>query len=176
MRDSTRKVVSGSRPGYPGRSLLGLSLFLLLAGPVAARVDLAGEWGAPVPAQTLEEQRGGFINAEGLKVSVGLESLVRINNELRSNVTVQLPNLTELAREGGTLGSQVEVVQNGPGNTLPSDLQNRISGLGTVIQNSLNDQVIQNLKSLNIEISGIRRANTSQIKSQITTQLVESLR
>jgi len=176
MRDVTRKVVSGSFPGYPGRSLLGLSLFLLLAGPVTARVDLAGEWGAPVPAQALEEQRGGFINANGLKVSVGLESLVRINDELRSNVQVQLPDLTRLAREGGTLGSQVEVIQNGPGNTLPSDLQDRLSGLGTVIQNSLNDQVIQNLKSMNIEISGLRGANTSQIKSRITTHMVESLR
>jgi hypothetical protein len=176
MREATRKVVSVSACGCPGRSLLGLGLFLLLSGQVAASGVLPGGWGGPVPEKILEKQRGGFINANGLKVSVGLESLVRINDELRSNVQVQLPDLTRLAREGGSLGSRVEIVQNGPGNTLPSDLQDRLSGLGTVIQNSLNDQVIQNLKSMNIEISGLRGANTSQIKSQITTHMVESLR
>lgn len=176
MRKEPSKGFVGPTAGCCGRGLLGLSLFVLLSGPVAVSAGPLAHWGSPLPAQTLEKQRGGFINAEGLKVSVGLESLVRINEELRSNVQVQLPDLTRLAREGGSLGSRVEIVQNGPGNTLPSDLQDRLSGLGTVIQNRLNDQVIQNLKSMNIEISGLRGANTSQIKSQITTHMVESLR
>ena len=124
----------------------------------------------------LAQQRGGFIDENGLKITVGLESLVRVNGELRSQLQVQLPDLAQLAKAGTTLNGQMAVVQNGTGNSLPADLGNQVSGLSTFIQNSLDDQVIQNLKSLNIEISGLQGVKRSQIKQRINNQLVESLR
>ena len=167
---------SGPMGGWKGAGLLAGALLWAGVGPAPAAQAPLESWGAALPEPVLAEQRGGFINAEGLKIAVGLESLVRINGELRSAMQVQLPDLRQLARGGHTLGSQLEVIQNGPGNALPGDFADQVSGLGTVIQNSLNDQVIQNLKSLNIEISGYRGLRNSQLKSRINSQIVESLR
>ena len=175
MRKTT--VAIRRRPAC-GRSLsgtLGLVLLAASAGPAGAAAPAA--WaGPPVPETVLAEQRGGFINAEGLKVSVGLESLVRINDERRSQLSVQLPDLSQVAKGTAELSSQLQVIQNGPGSTLSADAGDQLSGLGTVIQNTLDNQLIQNLKALNIEIGGLQSQRHSQIKSRINTQIVESLR
>jgi hypothetical protein len=154
--------------------LLGLASLGLTAGASAAPAPPG--WGQALPERVLAQQRGGFIDENGLKITVGLESLVRVNGELRSQLQVQLPDLAQLAKAGTTLNGQMAVVQNGTGNSLPADLGSQVSGLSTFIQNSLDDQVIQNLKSLNIEISGLQGLSRSQIKQRVNGQLVESLR
>jgi hypothetical protein len=153
-----------------------VTLLTLAAGPALAAEAPFARWGQALPDPALAEQRGGFINAEGLKVAVGLESLVRINDEVRSEVALQLPDLTELAKGTANIGARVQVIHNGRGNALPEGFADRMSGLGTVIQNSLDDQVIQNLKAMNIEISGVRSLRNGQLKARINSQIVESLR
>ena len=172
-----QKTIPDGPGGAAGRRWWSgvLAGILLLAG--AAPTGAAPAWGdEAIPDRELARMRGGFINAEGLKIDVGLESLVRVNGELRSAVDVQLPDLTELATGAGGLASQLEVIQNGPGNSLPGNLADQVSGLGTVIQNSLNDQVIQNLKSLNIDIRGYRGLGDAQLKGRIQSQIIDSLR
>ncbi len=106
---------------------------------------------------------------------MGLESLVRINGEPRTRSRVQVPDLSGL--EGGlSLDSQVQVVQNGPGSTLPADLTDGVSGIGAFIQNTLNDQTVQHLKSLNIDISGVEALRQAQLGDRLNSQLLDSLR
>jgi len=176
MRNSVKE--GGKCPGStrPAASLLGMTLLALTAAPALAAESPRAQWGNPLPEPVLAEQRGGFIDADGFKVSVGLDSLVRINDEVRSQVSLQLPDLSKLADGTANLANRIQVIQNGPGSSLPDGLADGLSGLGTVIQNTLDGQVIKNLKSLNIEIAGTRNLRSSQLKSRINSQIVESLR
>mgnify|MGYP006285043435 CR=1 FL=1 len=130
----------------------------------------------PVPRAVLAEQRGGLLNADGLKVTVGLESLVRINGNVESRDRIRVPDLSGDTAQRLFSGDRVQIVQNGPGNSLPADLADSISGMGTVIQNSLDNQTIQHLKALNIDISGLEGYREGQLGARVQTQILDSLR
>ena len=91
----------------------------------------------------------------GFKISLGIERSVLINNELVTSTMLQIPDLGALTGRGAgaaTLtGPQVSVVQNGPGNSVdPAVLQNvGPGGLLSIVQNSLNNQLIRGQTTIN---------------------------
>ena len=115
-----------------------------------------------VDSATLEAARGGFITADGLMVTLGLERLVSINGTVFERTEMQLGDIGKLARGEGTLSrdalGELRLIQNGDVRTMAGNAQNLLGG--TIIQNSLNDQTIRNQISINatVNTAGMLRA------------------
>jgi hypothetical protein len=115
-----------------------------------------------VDSATLEAARGGFITADGLMVTLGLERLVSINGTVVERTEMQLGDIGKLARGEGTISrdalGELRLIQNGDVRTMAGNAQNLLGG--TIIQNSLNDQTIRNQISINatVNTAGMLRA------------------
>lgn len=57
----------------------------------------------PLPDETLDRMRGGFVDLSGLKISFGLERHVWVNGELMQSLTVTVPDLLSLRK--GPIGA-----------------------------------------------------------------------
>ena len=115
-----------------------------------------------VDSAMLEEARGGFITADGLMVTLGLERLVSINGTVVERTEMQLGDIGKLARGEGAIArdalGELRLIQNGDVRTMAGNAQNLLGG--TIIQNSLNDQTIRNQISINatVNTAGMLRA------------------
>jgi len=119
--------------------------------------------------------RGGFIAEGGLKISLGIERSVFINNELVATTFLNVPDLATLSARGATptqlQGSPATLIQNGPGNSLgQSVLQSFGPGMLTIIQNSLDNQLIQGRTIINTTISGVGSLGLSDTISALNVQ------
>jgi hypothetical protein len=132
--------------------------FFAVAGwspPVASRGAIAA-WTA-VEDSRLEQTRGGFDFGGGLLASFGIERQIFINGALVTTTSLQIPDVSRLTAEQSaalatTVGS-TQWVQNGLGNRIDAAaLQG--SG-GTLIQNSLDNQQIQGLTTLNVGVNNL---------------------
>jgi len=145
---------------------LSLSLLLLpwaglaLAAPGPQPDAFVAE--KAVDADTLDAARGGFITADGLTVTLGLERLVTINGNVVERTELQLGDLGKLASGQGSVSSetlgQLRLIQNGEVRAISPDSTTLLGG--TVIQNSLNDQLIKSQTAINATVNsaGMLRA------------------
>lgn len=90
--------------------------------------------------EELSQQRGGFTLPNGMVVNISLERLIFLNGIETASSFIQFPI-------EGTL------IQSGGGN-LGQDLSGL--ALGSIIQNSLDDQVIRSINEVSIEISNLQ--------------------
>ena len=115
-----------------------------------------------VDSATLDRARGGFLTADGLVVTLGLERLVSVNGNVVERTQMQLGDIGKLARGEGTISreavGELRLIQNGDVRTMAGNAQNLLGG--TIIQNSLNDQTIRNQTSINatVNTAGMLRA------------------
>ncbi|GLQ46561.1 hypothetical protein GCM10007862_16120 [Dyella lipolytica] len=112
--------------------------------------------GFPVPLERLATIRGGFDLGNGLEVSFGIERAVYIDGNLVTYANVSVPDVAHITSQQAvalaSALSTVNVVQNGPGNTFdPSSLSQ--TSVATVIQNTLNNQTIRNITTLNVSVN-----------------------
>ena len=164
---------------FRNRVIAGLTsgLFSLTLAQVAgAGDDLVFSPKRAINMQRLDELRGGFITDGGLKISLGIERSVFINNELVATTILNVPDLAALSARGAApaqlQGSPTTLVQNGPGNSLgQSVLQSFNRGMLTVIQNSLDNQLIQGRTIINTTISGVGSLGLSETISALNVQL-----
>ena len=127
----------------------GPALTLLLAASPALgqapEASLGAGW-APVPETVLDASRGGFTFHTGLQLTLGIEREISINGEVVSRTSLQLTDVSRLsaeqARQTSEALSAVKLVQNGHDNMAVGAMSAQTLG-GTVIQNSLNDQLIK---------------------------------
>lgn len=109
--------------------------------------DVAQGWNK-VSLERLDTMRGGFVTAQGLQVAFGIERAVYINGELVASVNISIPDLSritqEQARALANVNATMNLVQNGPANTFQPALDGPLA-VGTVIQNTLNNQQISSL-------------------------------
>lgn len=115
-----------------------------------ARTPLGSEWVA-VDLTRLDDMRGGFVTPSGLLLSFGLERVAYINGELVASASINIPDISKMTAEQAQALSALNdtlLIQVGPGNTFqPSDMN------GVVIQNTLDDQQISTLSTLNVSVS-----------------------
>ena len=164
---------------FRNRVIAGLTsgLFsLTLAQAAGAGDDLVFLPKRAINMQRLDSLRGGFITDGGLKISLGIERSVFINNELVATMFLNVPDLAALSARGAApaqlQGSPTTVIQNGPGNILgQSVLQSFSRGMLTVIQNSLDNQLIQGRTIINTTISGVGSLGLSETISALNVQL-----
>jgi hypothetical protein len=122
-----------------------------LAQPPEPDFDTAN---AVEPA-TLDNYRGGFITDTGLAVTLGLERITTINGAVADSSKIDFGDLGSLAAGRSTLSgdalNQLRLIQNGGGGTVAVDFGPNALG-GTVIQNSLNNQIINNSTIINASV------------------------
>lgn len=124
----------------------------------------------------LDDLRGGFSLGEGLTVSFGISRVTYINDLLVASTQLNLGPITRLTAQqaailqvpiastlegtaalqlgaGAPAGLQSQWIQNGPGNFLQSDSLGAM--LATVIQNSLNDQLLRTQTIINVSSNSL---------------------
>lgn len=141
-----------------------------------------GPFGATTVAvneHRLDGMRGGFTTDSGLRISFGIERAVYVNGNL---VTTTSLNLSELGKLSGGQGQGMSIppgsltmVQNGAGNSFTLGPVST-SSLGTVIQNTLNDQKIQAVTTVNATVNSLGILKSMELQSNLRNAIVDSLR
>jgi len=146
-----------------------LPLFLLLTGLTgltgAGPTAMAAFPGlTPLPEAELAFQRGGFELPNGMQVSLGIESMVMINGE---------PVAHSTWTDGQVLrtrpGIQREGLHVGPLNSLAASGD---QGLGWLVQNRLDGQLIQHVNDLHLRLDGVRGLTDPALGRMIEAQSV----
>lgn len=131
---------------------------------------------AGVEDDQLDNLRGGFQTADGLSVSFGIERVVYVNGVLQSTTALRVEDLGSL--RGGTAGptvvlpagSTVALIQNGSGNAVAT---NALSGsaLGTIVQNSLDNQKIQTVTTINATVNSVQALQAIRMQQSMQEAL-----
>jgi hypothetical protein len=164
---------------YRKPSIVGVMALALAAHSVATRAaeELLPFTSAALAAIELDELRGGFVSAEGLKISIGIERAVFINNELVSTMMLRIPDVADIVARGAAAaelqGSPVSVVQNGPNNSVSQTVLDNLgkSGVATIIQNSLDNQAIRGVTTINASVSGTAGLGLGEALNSLNFQL-----
>lgn len=164
------------------------ALPLLLAAtflPAAhADGDLPAYW-ETVDDQTLAQMRGGFVTSAGgqtLELSFGIERAVYVNGELVTKTALIAPQFAGGGVPQNIQIGNVSLVQNGAGNAFSAkDLMDAMpanvsSGSLTVIQNSLDNQVIKQVTTINAGVNSLSIARDINLGSVVNRQIVNSIR
>lgn len=139
-----------------------------------------GDGWVAVNEHELDAMRGGFTADNGLKISFGIERAVYINGNLVTATSLNVAAAGGSAAAGtpaaaiansGTLA----LIRNGAGNTLVSGTVPPGS-MGTVIQNTLNDQKIQNLTVINATVNSLEILRGMNVQSALRSAVIDSLR
>lgn len=180
-----------SSPRWPGlaRTVGGL-LLACHAGPgiaahasVAAPVDLpvrvdTSAWVA-VDAGKLARMRGGFIDASGLEVSLGIERLVTLNGNIVSRTALTIPDIATLsadqAREAESALSSINLVRSGSDTmTLPPTVTS-VPG-ATLIQNSMDGQHIDSHTVINSSVNTLGLLTSLNFQGSLGDAIARSAR
>jgi hypothetical protein len=156
-------------------SALSMGLLSLMLAPFATADDFDFSREQAIDLQRLDELRGGFLTDGGLKITLGIERSVFINNELVTTTVLNIPDLAALSARGAAQaqlqGSPTMLIQNGAGNSVgQSVLQSLVPGMLTVIQNSLDNQLVQGQTIINTTISGVGSMGMSETISALNVQ------
>jgi hypothetical protein len=147
---------------------------LVLASAAIATQGYAGGPDNPfssdnaVASDSLDDYRGGFITDNGLAVSLGIERIVTINGNVAERSQLEFGDLGQLTSGRTSLASdtanQVRLIQNGGGtfNVQMGD---------TAIQNSLNNQLINNQTIINASVNARGLLQAMNFQSSLANAL-----
>jgi hypothetical protein len=122
----------------------------------------------------LAEMRGGFDTGTGLLLSFGIERAVYINGALVTTTALSVVGLGPATQSAalvntsgmGAVAGLANLVQNGQASILRSDAGGLSSVPATVIQNTLNDQAIRSVTTINVtsnSLDTMRSLNTGGV-------------
>lgn len=156
-----------------------------LAGTEAAEpVDDPSPIGAgllAVSENQLDHVRGGFQTDNGVQISFGIERAVYINGSLVTTTSLNVSDLGKVTTgqpqvsAGGAASGNLALIQNGAGNTFVSGPVST-STLGTVVQNTLNDQKIQSVTLINATVNSLQILKAQTLQSSLRSAVIDSLR
>lgn len=148
------------------------------AAPAPANVWVAstGPWLA-VGDRQLDAMRGGFDVGNGLLASFGIGRVVYVNGSLVASTSVSVPDIGRMTpAQAGALATAMgtSVIQVGPGNTFsPSTLDRAVAA--TVIQNSLDNQDIRSLTTIDASVNNLGQFRSGRLADTLQTALINSL-
>lgn len=147
------------------------------AGNPATRTSATPFESAPVSDARLAECRGGFDLGGGLVASFGIDRAIYINGNLIASVSVNIPDLARIdsaqANALAMLANGVTLIHNGPGNFVDPASFNRATG-AIVIQNTLDNQQIQALTTLNTTVRNLSQFNSLNVANSLQQALINS--
>jgi hypothetical protein len=131
-----------------------------------------------IGAAELDQMRGGFVSDAGLRISLGIERSVLINGDLVTSTILSIPDLQLFSGTGvgnATLvGPAFSLVQNGPNNIF--SIAPEMSGLNTVVQNTLNNQAIAGMTKINATVNNIDLVRSFDLTSSVGQMIGRSSR
>jgi hypothetical protein len=127
----------------------------------------------------LDEVRGGFLTENGLQISFGIERAVYVNGNLIATTSLNVSDLSKMsagqASPGGLSPGSLGLIQIGPGNTFqPGPLSP--SSVATVIQNTLNNQKLQNVTTISATVNSLEVLKGLNLQSSLRNAISDSLR
>lgn len=144
---------------------------------VVASAAQPAPWKA-VSDEQLDAMRGGFDFGNGLLASFGIDRVVYINGNLVAQSSVNIPNIAGMtavqASALATVTGNVSVVQNGVGNSFAPAMLDRTTA-AMVIQNSLNNQDIKSLTTINASVNNLGQFSSSRLAESLQSALIGSL-
>ena len=113
---------------------------------------------------------------KGLAVSFGIERAVYGNGNLVTTTSLNIsglgpgasPGAVELAWRGS---SQIRI---GPGNVAMAPVS--ATTLGTIVQNTLDGQRIQNVTTVNATVNGVQQLRSQTLEWSLRSAVIDSLR
>jgi hypothetical protein len=130
----------------------------------------------PISDTELSEYRGGFL-MDNLEISIGLEQIVGINGDTLVINRLTIPNLNQPVNDrllDHQMQTVLEVISaNRSGGARVASNMAGPNGWMTVVQNSLDSTVIQNMHQLNIELNNLGAGN--QLPARFSDQLIQLL-
>lgn len=142
------------------------------ASPDSAADALGSEW-VPVDPALLAEMRGGMQLPSGLSLSFGIDRLVYVNGDLVASTHLHIADIAQMTREDVAALvalNQGTVIQIGSGNVItPGQAAN-----GLVIQNTLDNQDIRSLTTLNISVNNLNVLRGLSLQDALQSMLVGS--
>lgn len=161
-----------------------LSRFTIAFALLSAAVWTSMAWaqnplaGAAVSDRQLDSVRGGFDAGGGLLASFGIERATYINGQLVAHSQVSIPDVAHItagqAQALALATSTVNVIQNGPGNVVePRSFAP--GSAATFIQNSLDNQNIQNLTTINATVNTLGAFRAAHLQESLQASAIQGL-
>ena len=179
------RLITSSKPHATGAfHRVGRAICALMLAYLPMSLACAGEVNDPfspwprISDQELAKLRGGFITADGLNINIGLEQLVMIDGTVKTHYNFDLSGLGGSPAPGAAdQNKRIQLIQNGDHNQVTPDVPANFGGGAlTVIQNSLDAQLIQNFTVLKVDVSGMSQFRSDALGRSIGVELVRSLR
>ncbi len=142
-----------------------------------ARPSPFGSHQVAMSEQSLDGVRGGFVT-EGLNVSFGIERAVYVNGTLVTTTSLNVSDLGRIAAGRGTTAfdtGTLALIQSGAGNTVSTGTISAAT-IGTVVQNTLDGQKIQNLTVINATVNSLGVLRGINLQSSLRGAIIDSLR
>ncbi|WP_154671378.1 hypothetical protein [Paraburkholderia mimosarum] len=142
------------------------------ADPAWASADLVA-----VSETRLDDMRGGFDLPSGLVVSFGISRAAFVNGNLVAQSSFNIPDIANMTTQQAQMLASANtgaLVQVGPHNSVQ---QGALPGLtGAVIQNSLNNQQIQALTTINTGVNSLGAFKAMNVLSTLNSALAGVVR
>ncbi|BEU25005.1 hypothetical protein [Paraburkholderia sp. 22B1P] len=130
-----------------------------------------------VSEEKLDTMRGGFDVANGLKVSFGVSRMAVVNGNLVTQTSFNIPDLSNMTTQQAQALASANIgslLQNGGGNVAQ---QGSVQGLsGAVIQNTLSNQNIQALTTINASVNSLGFFKNMNLGATLNNALMNSVR
>lgn len=117
---------------------------------------------ASISDDTLSDMRGGFISVSGLRINFGLYSQTTVNNNIVSNLTVSTNGLNGILPQNLN-----QLIQTGSSNQASVASSSVPINVVTVVQNTVDNQIIQNANVLDITVSNMAAYREAQINNNL---------
>lgn len=127
--------------------------------------------------KSLDRVRGGFV-ADGLNISFGIERAVYVNGALVTTTSLNVSDLGRITAGRATTSfdtASLGLIQSGPGNSFAPGAMSSAS-IGTVVQNTLDGQKIQNLTVINATVNSLGFLKGLNLQSSLRGAVIDSLR
>ncbi|MDI3467841.1 MAG: hypothetical protein OJF50_006662 [Nitrospira sp.] len=127
----------------------------------------------PVSEAVLDQMRGGFQSSPNDPIlSFGIERTVHLNGQLVSSTVLNIPDLMQLA---GNSSRVFTLVQTGSGNALTPGTAT-LPALMTVLQNSLDNQNIQNQTVINATVGALGWTRSLALGNALSQATIGAIR
>jgi hypothetical protein len=151
----------------------------------ATRPNPFGGERVAVRDNALDRVRGGFVTP-GLNISFGIERAVYINGALVTTTSLNVSDLGRITSANGTKLSDpasLALIQSGAGNSVAGGAFSSNTGvglsanaIGTVVQNTLDGQKIQNVTVINATANSLGVLRDLNLQNTLRNSMIDSLR
>ncbi|MGU7785186.1 hypothetical protein [Burkholderia sp. PU8-34] len=173
MRSGTRKIAGIAAIACGGMASMGAAA--MQDGSTAATVESVVQTSGAVALTDarLDAMRGGFDLPGGLQVSFGVSRVAFVNGNLVATTNINIPDISQITAQQAQALAAANVgalIQVGPGNAAQPGALPALTG--AVIQNTLDNQRIQALTTINTSVNTLSTFKNLNIMSTLNNALI----